>query len=121
MEHSGFYTGFESSKQAFQKRYGSAQILPVWCLLCSGALGGIGYWTCCYPLDVIKSRIQMADRPPKGLSYISDAWRAICKQEGARALLRGLLPTYIRAIPAAASTFVGYELTMDFLQKNLDI
>ncbi|KNZ44799.1 uncharacterized protein VP01_87g2 [Puccinia sorghi] len=115
----GFYTGFEVSKRAFQKRYGSAdQTLPVWTLLCSGAMGGIGYWTCCYPLgehyspilshqtciitttvpprtytDVIKSRVQMADRPPQGINYIADTWRKICREEGGRALFRGLMPT----------------------------
>jgi len=117
--YAGFYTGFEVSKRAFQTRYGSAdQTLPVWTLLCSGAMGGIGYWTCCYPLDVIKSRVQMADRPPKGINYIADTWRRICREEGGRALFRGLMPTYLRAVPAAAATFVGYELTMDFLGKH---
>ncbi|POW11741.1 hypothetical protein PSTT_01878 [Puccinia striiformis] len=139
--YAGFYTGFEVSKRAFQKRYGSEQILPVWTLLCSGAMGGIGYWTCCYPLDVIKSRVQMAEQPPRG-NYIADTWRTICKEEGARALFRGLAPTYTHttasnlsdsslkfifnpsydnSVPAAASTFVGYELTMEFLHKHTNI
>ncbi|MBW0460789.1 hypothetical protein O181_000504 [Austropuccinia psidii MF-1] len=119
--YAGFYAGFESMKQFFQRLYITDQRLPVWAILASGACGGIGYWTCCYPLDVIKSRVQMADQPPKGLNYIATTWRAICKEEGARALLRGLAPTYIRAIPAAASTFVGYELSMELLKKHTDL
>lgn len=127
--YAGFYAGFEYTKRAFQKwKFGSDHRprhnhlpqppLPVWALLTSGAVGGIGYWTFCYPLDVIKSRVQMADVPPKGFNYIADTWRQICKEEGPRALVRGIAPTYIRAIPAAASTFVAYELMMEFLQNH---
>ncbi|EGF99901.1 uncharacterized protein MELLADRAFT_26850, partial [Melampsora larici-populina 98AG31] len=125
--YAGFYAGFEYTKRAFQKwKFGSDHRprhnhlpqapLPVWALLTSGAVGGIGYWTFCYPLDVIKSRVQMADVPPKGFNYIADAWRQICREEGPRALVRGIAPTCI--IPAAASTFVAYELMMEFLQNH---
>lgn len=33
--------------------------------------------------DVVKSRIQMADAPPKGINYIMDAFRTIYREEGA--------------------------------------
>ncbi|KAG0144062.1 hypothetical protein CROQUDRAFT_47850 [Cronartium quercuum f. sp. fusiforme G11] len=128
--YAGFYAGFEFTKRAFQKwKFGSDHRsrhnhlppppLPVWAILASGAAGGIGYWTACYPLDVIKSRVQMADRPPQGINYIAETWRKICREEGPRALLRGLAPTC--HIPASASTFVAYELTMEFLQSHTSL
>lgn len=41
--------------------------------LCAGALGGVGYWLACYPLDVVKSRVQLRDaRPGAGVGYV---WR----------------------------------------------
>lgn len=42
--------------------------------------------------------------------------RDIVQQQGARALVRGLSPTLLRAIPAAAATFTAYELTKGALE-----
>jgi len=33
--------------------------------MASGSLGGIAYWLACYPLDIVKSRVQLGDRPPE--------------------------------------------------------
>ncbi|KAM0755917.1 mitochondrial carrier [Meredithblackwellia eburnea MCA 4105] len=118
--YAGFFAGFEGTKRAFQQHYGSSSI-PVWAILTSGGAGGIAYWTACYPLDVVKSRIQLQEAPPKGFNYIIDTFRTIYREEGAKAFVRGLSPTYARAVPAAASTFVAFELTMDFIQKHTDI
>jgi len=83
--YAGFYAAYETSKRAFQKRLGPD--LPVWALLTSGGLGGLGYWLACYPLDIIKSRVQLAEAPPaKGgwLSggYIAREYRAIVNEGG---------------------------------------
>lgn len=56
-------TGYETTKRFFAKQYNPAPV-PVWALLVSGATGGVCYWLACYPLDVVKSRIQLADKPP---------------------------------------------------------
>lgn len=50
----GFYTGYEFSKRHLHKRiYGEHapkdKALPVWATLAAGSVGGIGYWTACYP------------------------------------------------------------------------
>jgi solute carrier family 25 carnitine/acylcarnitine transporter 20/29 len=45
------------------KRY-APEPVPIWALLTSGATGGVCYWLACYPLDVVKSRIQLAEKPP---------------------------------------------------------
>lgn len=38
--------------------------MPIWALLLSGGCGGLGYWLTSYPLDIAKSRIQLAAGPP---------------------------------------------------------
>ncbi|KAL7010314.1 hypothetical protein EMMF5_000335 [Cystobasidiomycetes sp. EMM_F5] len=124
--YAGFYSAYEFSKRTFGRRlhgpHASAnQSLPVWATLTAGATGGIAYWTACYPLDVVKSRVQNTTTPLRGLGYIRDTFRTIYREEGFGAFFRGLTPTYIRAVPAAASTFVAFELTMDFLQKNTSL
>ncbi|GAA99125.1 uncharacterized protein L969DRAFT_94303 [Mixia osmundae IAM 14324] len=72
--YGGFYLAYEFSKRQFQKRHGPSTELPVWALLASGASGGALYWTLCYPLDVVKSRVQLADKPPNGANYIANTF-----------------------------------------------
>ncbi|KAG8929006.1 hypothetical protein FRC02_006134 [Tulasnella sp. 418] len=117
--YAGFYTGFEYVKRKFQKKYG--QQLPVWALLTSGSFGGISYWLCCYPLDVVKSRVQLAKEPPRGLDYITSEMRAVIRTDGVRGLFKGLSPSLLRSIPAAAATFATFELTKDFLEKHTNL
>ncbi|GAA6002627.1 hypothetical protein JCM10207_007600 [Rhodosporidiobolus poonsookiae] len=118
--YAGFYAGYEYSKRSFQKSLGTTS-LPIWATLTSGAVGGIAYWVACYPLDVVKSRIQNAELPPRGATYIVDTFKSIYRQEGPRAFVAGLTPSLLRAVPAAASTFVAFELAMEFLQKNTSL
>lgn len=50
--YAGFYTGFEVMKRTLTKEGEDPNVLQ---LMISGATGGVGYWVCCYPLDVVKS------------------------------------------------------------------
>ncbi|SGY17405.1 BQ5605_C015g07775 [Microbotryum silenes-dioicae] len=124
--YGGFYLGYEYSKRTFQTSLHTTE-LPVWATLTSGAVGGIAYWTAWYvlltrksdyPLDVVKSRIQLQDQPPRGINYITVTFAKIYREEGASAFVRGITPTYIRAVPAAASTFVAFEIVSSLLQKH---
>ncbi|EPS93893.1 hypothetical protein FOMPIDRAFT_1026390 [Fomitopsis schrenkii] len=115
--YAGFYTAFEFSKRKFAERYGSQ--LPVWALLASGSTGGIAYWLACYPLDVVKSRVQLRATPPTGtpVQYIAHELKAIVTEGGWIGLFRGLSPSLLRSIPAAASTFAAFELTREYLRE----
>ncbi|KAI0715851.1 mitochondrial carrier [Fomitopsis betulina] len=115
--YAGFYTAFEFSKRKFAEQYGSQ--LPVWALLASGSTGGIAYWLACYPLDVVKSRIQLRATPPTGtpVQYIARELKAIVAEGGWVGLFRGLSPSLLRSIPAAASTFAAFELTREYLRE----
>ncbi|KAI0263828.1 mitochondrial carrier [Gloeopeniophorella convolvens] len=115
--YAGFYTAFEYSKRKFTKVYGSD--LPVWALLASGSTGGIAYWLSSYPLDVVKSRVQLRTTPPKGtpVQYIARELKAVVAESGAAGLFRGLTPCLIRSIPAAGSTFAAFELTREYLRE----
>lgn len=69
------------------------------------------------PADVIKTRLQIEAR--KGESTyngIVDCAVKIFKQEGPRALLKGVLPRIVRSSPQFGVTLLSYEL----LQKALD-
>lgn len=128
--YAGFYTGFEVSKSLFRSHLPSSTTqngttLPIWALMASGSVGGICNWLACYPLDVIKSRIQLSDKPLArgfggvlGLKYISQEAKEILAREGARAFTVGLSPTLLRAIPAAAATFTTFELVKNALESS---
>lgn len=116
--YAGFYTAFEFSKRKFQSQYGDK--VPVWALLASGSTGGIAYWLSCYPLDVIKSRIQLRQTPPTGKpwKYMANEIRMVIAESGLTGLFRGLSPSLLRTIPAGASTFAAFELTREFLTES---
>ncbi|KAL7418793.1 hypothetical protein Q5752_006476 [Cryptotrichosporon argae] len=120
--YAGFYAGYETTKRWFAARY-APEPVPISALLASGAVGGLGYWLACYPLDVVKSRVQLAPAPPArggwlAGGYIAREMRAIVAEGGVPALFRGLAPSLVRAVPAAAATFVTFELTREFIIKH---
>lgn len=54
--------------------------LPPLAVMLAGGLGGVGYWTFCYPLDIIKTALQTdainpAERKYKGQCRARGAWR----------------------------------------------
>lgn len=108
---------FEFTRRKFAKTYDGQ--VPVWALLTSGATGGIAYWLACYPLDVVKSRVQLRATPPSGtpVQYIAREMKTIVAESGWVGLFRGLSPSLLRSIPAAASTFAAFELTREYLRE----
>ncbi|KAL1425072.1 hypothetical protein MTO96_019526 [Rhipicephalus appendiculatus] len=46
---------------------------------------------------------------------IRDVFRELMKNEGVRALYKGAAPVMLRAFPANAACFMGYEVAMKFL------
>jgi solute carrier family 25 carnitine/acylcarnitine transporter 20/29 len=52
--YAGFYSGFEFTKRQLTQ----GKEANVFQLMVSGAVGGIGYWTFSYPLDVVKSVVK---------------------------------------------------------------
>lgn len=93
--------------------------------LVSGFMAGVSFWTAMYPIDVVKSRVSLpaamvdngaATRAQSTgtLSVVRDIW----VREGARGFYRGFLPCVLRAGPANAVMFLGYEWTMQFLRDK---
>lgn len=75
----------------------------------AGAAGGMLLWTVTFPVDVVKSRIQLDDALP------TRGWTAcmarVFRDEGLAALYSGLAPTLVRCVPSSAVLFVVYEYT----------
>ena len=76
-----------------------------------GGLAGIANWLVSLPQDVLKSRYITAPAGmyPRG---IRDVFRETVREEGFRALWKGLAPVMARAFPSNAALFLGYEAVM---------
>lgn len=76
---------------------------------CAGATG----WCVSFPMDSIKSRVQTSSSP---ISVIEMA-KKIHNQMGFKGFYRGVSSAVLRAFPANAGLFLGYELTIDLLSN----
>ncbi|EFA11093.1 congested-like trachea protein [Tribolium castaneum] len=80
----------------------------------AGGAAGIANWAVGMPPDVLKSRLQTA---PEGTypNGIRDVFKKLMLTEGPGALYKGITPVLLRAFPANAACFVGFELCKTFL------
>ena len=84
-------------------------------LVVAGGTGGSVYWGLMYPVDVIKSKIQL-DSPAQNLYRGTlDAFAKVWRSEGLVGLYRGFSPCLARAFPANAACFLGYEAAMKLM------
>ncbi|ODQ78267.1 hypothetical protein BABINDRAFT_172388 [Babjeviella inositovora NRRL Y-12698] len=96
------------------RRYRSQQVertsssTPVFDLLVSGASAGVGYNVCLYPVDTIKSNMQI-NKGDKGNATMKGTIRQIYQESGVRGFYRGLGITVVRCIPANAVIFFTYN------------
>lgn len=74
-------------------------------------------WIAVLPMDVVKSRIQ-ADNPNK--PTYKGMWDCIYKSfktDGMQIFFKGFFVTAIRAFPVNVVIFLGYEKTLNLLNK----
>ncbi|XP_076920040.1 mitochondrial arginine transporter BAC2-like [Bidens hawaiensis] len=85
----------------------------------AGGLAGFNSWVCCYPVDVVKTRLQAqtADSPVK-YAGIVDCFRQSIRMDGAGVLFRGLGSTVFRAFIVNGAVFTAYETTLRCMFDN---
>ncbi|XP_038596124.1 mitochondrial carnitine/acylcarnitine carrier protein [Tachyglossus aculeatus] len=83
-------------------------------ILLAGGTAGIFNWAVAIPPDVLKSRFQTAPagKYPNGFR---DVLRELVREEGVASLYKGFTAVMIRAFPANAACFLGFEVAMKFL------
>ncbi|CDJ26288.1 hypothetical protein CFC21_040698 [Triticum aestivum] len=90
-------------------------------MLVSGGLAGVASWVCCYPLDVVKSRLQAQTQthpPSPRYRGVVDCFRKSVREEGLPVLWRGLGTAVARAFVVNGAIFSAYELALRFLVRN---
>ena len=102
-----FFGGYELSRAALEP-----YMPPEAATFVAGGLAGVVGWACVIPLDSPKSVVHA------GWDYrvVGDFPRAlghVLRTRGVRGLYTGILPAMLRAFPANAALFLGYETTRD--------
>ena len=113
-----YFACYDDIKHRLQKSLGESWASPI---LAGGTAGSLS-WAVVYPIDLIKSRIQVLplDTPKLKRSMWNIA-RGIYRQGGWRSLYRGLGITVLRAFPVNAVIFPTYELTLAVLKSSKNI
>lgn len=88
-------------------------------LMLSGGVGGICLWLAVYPVDCVKSRIQILSMSGKQAGFIGTLL-SVVRNEGIATLYSGLKPTMIRAFPANGALFLVYEYSRKLMMGQLE-
>lgn len=86
-------------------------------VLTCGGLAGCANWIVAVPQDTIKSRYQSAT-PGQYPGGVTQVFTDIIKKDGVTGLYRGLSAAMIRAFPANAACFFGYETAMNAMNAS---
>jgi len=110
-----YFVAYELSKKALTPKGADPSQLHLGSIVVAGGTAGVAMWAIAIPPDTIKSRLQAA---PQGMykGFLDCATKLIA-QDGVRALWKGLGPAMLRAFPANAATFVGVEVSRNFMNK----
>ncbi|KAE8218202.1 hypothetical protein CF319_g7876 [Tilletia indica] len=93
--------------------------VPIHISMLAGSLAGITEHAALYPVDLIRTRMQvLAASPSATYTSISQALTRISSAEGARALWRGVSSVILGAGPAHAIHFGMYETIKDLTGGN---
>uniref|UniRef100_A0A8D2DDY7 Solute carrier family 25 member 2 n=1 Tax=Sciurus vulgaris TaxID=55149 RepID=A0A8D2DDY7_SCIVU len=113
-----FFSGYELSRSFFASGKPKNELGPV-PLMLSGGVAGLCLWLIVFPVDCIKSRIQVLSMYGKQAGFIGTLLN-IVRNEGVLALYSGLKATMIRAFPANAALFLAYEYSRKMMMSNLE-
>lgn len=109
-----YFLAYEYVKELAARELGTEGTRGLIGTILAGGSAGISYWIIGMPPDVLKSRLQTA-APGTYPNGIRDVFRELMRKEGPSALYKGVTPVMLRALPANAACFIGFEIAMNFL------
>nr|XP_046149578.1 solute carrier family 25 member 15a isoform X2 [Oncorhynchus gorbuscha] len=117
-----FFGAYELCRTTFAQHLNTEKdgigVVP---LMFSGGFGGACLWLVVYPIDCVKSRIQVHSLAGRQQGFINTLM-GIIRTEGVAPLYSGLTPTMIRTFPANGALFLAYELSRKaMMQKFGDV
>ena len=110
-----YFLTYEYVKKEMQAKFGTEGGKGLMGTIFAGGMAGIANWAIGMPADVLKSRLQTA--PEGTYKGLRDVFAELMRKEGPLALYKGITPVMLRAFPANAACFIGFDLCMQFLNK----
>uniref|UniRef100_H2TW33 Si:dkey-150i13.2 n=1 Tax=Takifugu rubripes TaxID=31033 RepID=H2TW33_TAKRU len=105
-----YFLTYEYLKRALTPEGQSVSQLSTPNILLAGGVAGILNWTIALPPDVLKSNFQTAAEGK--YSGLLDVLRTLLREEGPAALYKGFNAVFLRAFPANAACFLGFEVAL---------
>lgn len=114
-----YYSAWEYLCRKFTQMGETRHDMSVPSLMMAGGLCGVAGWVCVYPLDVVKTRLQIdgagsAREYTGALDCIAKSYR----QGGVRVFFRGITATVVRAFPCNAATLMAYALINRYFHRR---
>lgn len=110
-----YFAGYEGVKRLMTPAGQDPSKLSIGAVLMAGGIAGCLNWGAAIMPDVLKSRYQTA--PEGKYSGVVDVFRDVMKNEGLKGMYRGFGAVMLRAFPANACCFLGYEGAMKVLNR----
>jgi len=111
---------YDALKSWYRKKIGPGGSLGAVPTMIFGAAAGAAAQTTVFPIEMVQRRLQLQGMAGQEILYknMLDAFIKITRKEGVPALYAGLLPNYLKLIPAAAISFLVYEVMKERLELN---
>ncbi len=111
---------YDQLKSWYRKRIGPGGSLGAVPTMVFGAAAGAAAQTTVFPIEMVQRRLQLQGMKGQEVLYknMLDALIKISRKEGIPALYAGLLPNYLKLIPAAAISFLVYEQLKEHMDLN---
>jgi solute carrier family 25 carnitine/acylcarnitine transporter 20/29 len=86
-------------------------------VIIAGGTAGVLNWVLALPFDVLKTRYQTAAMGQYTGAFVGSksVFKELMAKDGISGLYRGAAPTFLRAFPANAACFLGYEVSLKAL------
>ena len=114
-----YFWTYEKCKYELNNWNGDEPLNNLTVRMISAPIAGVTSWTCIYPLDVIKAKLQVDLDGSKYNHSVISCFKNTIKEGGYVALFRGLGFTLIRAAPVAGVILPMYEFVKENVEKLL--
>ena len=84
----------------------------------SGAFAGVCFWLSVFPMDIVKTKIQIDNFVAPQYKSTMDCVRQMYRGQGFAGFWRGLTPCVLRAVPVNSGTWIVYETSLGLLKGN---
>ncbi|CAM9209637.1 unnamed protein product [Ectocarpus fasciculatus] len=110
----GAYEAWTTILSSFVEKPSTDRRLNPFGVYIAGGMAGASGWCISFPIDSVKSRVQTSQ---SSASFFSMA-KTIYSKFGLRGFFRGVSSAVLRAFPANAGLFLGYEMCIELLNRH---